>query len=64
MAGGTDKVRKQLSELRLEMGSRLGLRDKDKFAALWVLDFPLLEFDPLEKRWNARPTLQQCKNKR
>ena len=53
MAGGTDKVRKQLSELRLEMGSRLGLRDKDKFAALWVLDFPLLEWDEETERYHA-----------
>ena len=37
------KTRKQLCELRLEMGSRLGLRDKNKFACLWVIDFPLLE---------------------
>jgi len=53
MAGGTDKVRKQLSELRLEMGSRLGLRDKDKFSALWVLDFPLLEWDEETERYHA-----------
>lgn len=53
MAGATDKVRKQLSELRLEMGSRLGLRDKDKFAALWVLDFPLLEWDEETERYHA-----------
>lgn len=53
MAGGTDKVRKQLSELRLEMGNRLGLRDKDKFAALWVLDFPLLEWDEETERYHA-----------
>jgi aspartyl-tRNA synthetase len=53
MAGGTDKVRKQLSELRLEMGSRLGLRDKDKFSALWVLDFPLLEWDEDTERYHA-----------
>jgi len=53
MAGATDKVRKQLSELRLEIGSRLGLRDKDKFAALWVLDFPLLEWDEETERYHA-----------
>jgi aspartyl-tRNA synthetase len=53
MAGNTDKVRKQLSELRLEIGSRLGLRDKDKFAALWVLDFPLLEWDEETERYHA-----------
>ncbi|WP_113660944.1 aspartate--tRNA ligase [Pedobacter nanyangensis] len=48
-----DKVRKQMNELRLEMGSRLGLRDKDKFAALWVLDFPLLEWDEETERYHA-----------
>ncbi|MDB5136592.1 MAG: aspartyl-tRNA synthetase, partial [Mucilaginibacter sp.] len=45
LAGQTDKVRKQLSELRLEIASQLGLRNKDQFAPLWVLDFPLLEWD-------------------
>ncbi len=45
MAGGLDSTRKQLCELRLEMGTRLGLRDKDKVAAAWVVDFPLLEWD-------------------
>jgi aspartyl-tRNA synthetase len=53
MAGGKDKVRKQLSELRLEMGTRLGLRDKDTFSALWVLDFPLLEWDEESSRYHA-----------
>ncbi|RZL02554.1 MAG: aspartate--tRNA ligase, partial [Pedobacter sp.] len=53
MAGNVDKVRKQLSELRLEMGNRLGLRAKDKFAALWVLDFPLLEWDEDSERYHA-----------
>ncbi len=53
MAGGQDKVRKQLSELRLEMGTRLGLRDKDTFSALWVLDFPLLEWDEETNRYHA-----------
>ncbi|MGY4383289.1 aspartyl-tRNA synthetase [Pedobacter sp. UYP24] len=53
MAGATDKVRKQLSELRLEMGNRLGLRDKNKFSALWVLDFPLLEWDEETERYHA-----------
>ena len=48
-----DKVRKQMNELRLEMGSRLGLRDKDKFSALWVLDFPLLEWDEETERYHA-----------
>lgn len=53
LAGGTDKVRKQMNELRLEMGSRLGLRSKDKFAPLWVVDFPLLEFDEESGRYHA-----------
>jgi len=53
MAGGTDRVRKQLSELRLELGSRLGLRDKNVFSALWVLDFPLLEWDEESERYHA-----------
>ncbi|WP_285010054.1 aspartate--tRNA ligase [Pedobacter faecalis] len=53
MAGIKDKVRKQLSELRLEMGSRLGLRDKNAFSALWVLDFPLLEWDEETERYHA-----------
>lgn len=53
LAGNADKVRKQLNELRLEMGSRLGLRDKNKFAPLWVLDFPLLEWDEETSRYHA-----------
>ena len=53
MAGKTDKVRKQLNELRLEMGNRLGLRDKNIFAPLWVLDFPLLEWDEESGRYHA-----------
>lgn len=53
MAGGADKARKQLNELRLEMGNRLGLRDKNKFAPLWVIDFPLLEWDEEHARYHA-----------
>jgi aspartyl-tRNA synthetase len=53
MAGAKNKVRKQLNELRLEMGNRLGLRDKNKFAPLWVLDFPLLEWDEESERYHA-----------
>jgi aspartyl-tRNA synthetase len=53
LAGGKDKTRKALSELRLEMGTRLGLRDKNKFSCLWVVDFPLLEYNEDEKRWFA-----------
>lgn len=53
IAGIKDKVRKQLNELRLEIGNRLGLRDKDSFSALWVLDFPLLEWDEETSRYHA-----------
>ena len=48
-----NKVRKQLSELRLEMGNQLGLRDKNTFVCLWVLDFPLLEWDEETLRFYA-----------
>lgn len=47
------KTRKQLSELRLEMGNQLGLRDKDKFACLWVVDFPMFEWSDEENRLMA-----------
>lgn len=53
MAGGKDKVRKQLNELRLEVASQLGLRNKDTFAPLWVIDFPLLEWDEDSARYHA-----------
>ncbi len=53
LSGDAHKVRKQLSELRLEMGSRLGLRDKNVFSPLWVIDFPLLEWDEDSQRWYA-----------
>ncbi len=53
LAGEKHKTRKALSELRLEMGTRLGLRDKNKFSCLWVIDFPLLEYNEEEKRWFA-----------
>jgi aspartyl-tRNA synthetase len=53
LAGKKDKVRKQLNELRLEMGNRLGLRDKNTFSPLWVLDFPLLEWDEETERYHA-----------
>jgi aspartyl-tRNA synthetase len=53
LAGRKDKTRKALSELRLEMGTRLGLRDKNKFSCLWVVDFPLLEYNEEEKRFFA-----------
>ena len=47
------KVRKQLCELRLEMGSRMGLRDKNKFSCLWVIDFPMYEWSDEEQRLMA-----------
>jgi aspartyl-tRNA synthetase len=53
MAGQTDKTRKALCELRLEMGTRMGLRNPNVYACLWVLDFPLLEFNEEENRWFA-----------
>ena len=49
----TMKTRKQLCELRLEMGSRLGLRDKNKFALLWVTEFPMFEWSEEEGRLMA-----------
>lgn len=53
LAGKEEKTRKALGELRLEMGNRLGLRDKNKFECLWVVDFPLLEWNEEENRWFA-----------
>ena len=53
MSGPADKTRKQLCELRLEMGNRLGLRDKNVFAPLWVVDFPLFEWDEETQRYYA-----------
>ena len=53
VSGEANKARKQMSELRLEMGTRLGLRNPQEFKALWVLDFPLLEYGDEEDRWFA-----------
>lgn len=53
LAGETMKTRKQLCELRLEMGSRMGLRDPQKFSCLWVIDFPLFEWDDETLRYYA-----------
>ena len=53
MTGEAMKTRKQLCELRLEMGNRLGLRDKNTFAPLWVIDFPLFEWDEETQRYYA-----------
>lgn len=49
----TMKTRKQLCELRLEVGNQLGLRDKNKFSCLWVVDFPLFEYSEEEGRYMA-----------
>lgn len=48
-----DKTRKQLCELRLEMGAQLGLRNKDKYSCLWVIDFPLFEWSEEDGRFYA-----------
>lgn len=53
LSGDTSKVQKQLGELRLEMGRRLELRNPDQFAPLWVIDFPLLEWDEENQRYYA-----------
>jgi len=53
LCGETAKTRKQLCELRLEVGERMGLRDKNVFAPLWVVDFPLFEWGEEEQRFYA-----------
>ncbi len=53
LSGDLDKVRKQMNELRLHMGTELGLRDPKVFKPLWVLDFPLLEWDEDSERFHA-----------
>jgi aspartyl-tRNA synthetase len=54
LAGAEERTRKAISELRLEMAERLGLRKPDEFKLLWVLDFPLFEYDEEANRWVAR----------
>jgi aspartyl-tRNA synthetase len=54
LSGETDKVRKQMSELRLQMGNILSLRKNNEFKPLWILDFPLLEWDDEQKRYFAK----------
>lgn len=54
LAGREERTRKAISELRLEMGKRLGMRKEDEFRLLWVLDFPLFEYDEEGNRWVAR----------
>jgi aspartyl-tRNA synthetase len=53
LSGSSAEVRKQLNDLRLEMGNRLGYRNSKTFAPLWVVDFPLLEWDDLSRRFHA-----------
>jgi aspartyl-tRNA synthetase len=54
LAGAEERTRKAISELRLEMGKRLGFRKQNEFKLLWILDFPLFEYDEEENRWVAR----------
>jgi aspartyl-tRNA synthetase len=54
LVGEEEKTQTQLGELRLEMGNRLGLRDKNKFVALWVVDFPLFEYNEEDARYYAK----------
>ena len=53
LSGETEKTQKQMNELRLEMGNRLGLRDPKVFKPMWVVDFPLLEWDEESERFHA-----------
>ena len=53
LSGDLDKTRKMLNELRLHMGSELGLRDPYNYKPLWVVDFPLLEWDEYTERYHA-----------
>lgn len=53
LSGPSDKVRPQLSALRMELANRMGLRKPEEFAPLWVVDFPLLEWDEETKRYHA-----------
>ena len=54
LSGDTIKVRPQLSALRMELGERLGLRKPDEFAPLWVVDFPLLEWNEETQQYHAK----------
>jgi aspartyl-tRNA synthetase len=53
LSGELEKTRKQMNELRLHLGNELGLRNPNVFAPLWVLDFPLLEWDENSERYHA-----------
>jgi len=54
LAGAEERTRKAISELRLELGEKMGMRKKDEFKLLWVLDFPLFEYSEDDNRWVAR----------
>ena len=54
LAGAEERTRKAISELRMELAERMGFRKKDQFKLLWVLDFPLFEYDEEGNRWVAR----------
>jgi aspartyl-tRNA synthetase len=54
LAGAEERTRKAISELRLELGERLGMRKKEEFKLLWVMDFPLFEYAEDDNRWIAR----------
>ncbi len=54
LAGREERTRKAISDLRLEMGKRLGLRNADEYKLLWVMDFPLFEYAEEDNRWVAR----------
>ncbi len=54
LAGAEERTRKAISDLRMEMANRLGLRNDNEYKLLWVLDFPLFEYDEEGNRWVAR----------
>lgn len=54
LAGNEERTRKAISDLRMEMAERLGMRKNDEFKLLWVIDFPLFEYDEEGNRWVAR----------
>jgi len=54
LAGAEERTRKAISELRLSLGKQLGFRKEDEFKLLWVMDFPLFEYDEEGNRWVAR----------
>jgi aspartyl-tRNA synthetase len=54
LSGREEKTRKAISDLRLELGERMGMRKKDEFRLLWVVDFPLFEYSEDDNRWVAR----------